>query len=267
MSGSLGQIFECLSALLFQLLCLQLQRFQLILQLLLLLSGSLLLGAELLFGLPHAVQQQLMLFGLCGERRKLLLQFPQLNRGLFSLLFRVAHAVCQISALLGDFLQLFALHTDFRLPLLQLIGARQNTRRSARRAARHGAARVDELPIACDNAEAVAVLSGNCQRTVHILRHNGSAESIVHDVAVIRFTFDQIRRHAAKARLMFQSGFAQRLRTNRIHRQKCRAAAVTALEHLNGFFAVFRTLDNDIGSSCTQRRFHRCDIAIRHMDE
>ena len=118
-----------------------------------------------------------------------------------------------------------------------------------------------------DKAEAVAVLSGNCQRTVHILRHNGSAEGIVHDVAVIRFTFDQIRRHAAKARLMFQAGFAQRLRTNRVHRQKGRAAAVTALEHLNGFFAIFRALDNDIGSSRTQCRFHRCDIAIRHMNE
>ena len=186
---------------------------------------------------------------------------------MFGLLFRVAHAVCQISALFGDFLQLFALHTDFLLPLLQLIGTRQNARRSAGRAARHGAARVDELSIARDNAEAVAVLSGNCQRTVHILRHNGSAEGIVHDVAVIRFTFDQIRRHAAKARLMFQAGFAQRLRTNRIHWQKGRAAAVTALEHLNGFFAIFRALDNDIGSSRTQCRFHRGDIAIRHMNE
>ena len=112
LSGSLGQIFQCLPALLIQLLYLQLQSFQLILQLLLLLSGSLLFGTELLFGLPHTVQQQLMLFGLCGERRKFLLQFPQLNRGLFGLLFRVAHAVCQISALFGDFLQLFALHTE-----------------------------------------------------------------------------------------------------------------------------------------------------------
>ena len=129
---------------------------------------------------------------------------------------------------------------------LDLVGAGQNARAAGGRAARHAAAGIHDLPVERDDTRAAAGGSRHPYRVVQRLGNDRPPQQIFHDALVFCLKRDQRRRDADKAALRAELIVRHPLAGDGAERQKGRAAAVAALEELNGGLAVVVRVHNDV---------------------
>ena len=96
---------------------------------------------------------------------------------------------------------------------------------------------------------------------------NGAAEGVFHDGAVLRVAGNETGGDGDEARLALADGILQRLGPDGGEGQEGRAAAVAALEHLDGGFAVFLGGDDDILHGRAERGLDGGGIAVFDADE
>ena len=164
-----------------------------------------------------------------------------------------------LALVLGQLLPLLA-------ELFQLVGTGEDTAVFHAAAAGHGAAGVDELPVQCHDAQAVAVLAGHADGVAQALGHDGTAQEIGHDLLIGRVERHQIVGHAHKARIPFRR-VLHHSSPDRVQGQEGGTAGVHALEHLNGVAAVVLAVDDNVLGGRAQRGLNGEGTLVIGADE
>ena len=129
---------------------------------------------------------------------------------------------------------------------LDLVGAAENAGVLRARAARHGAAGVDHLPVERDELEAVAVFSGNGHGAVHILHHNGFAQQGGYDLAQAAVAADEFVSNGNEAVLILQPLLFELAPADGGNGQERGAAKAVILEESDGAFGVVFVFGHDV---------------------
>ena len=145
--------------------------------------------------------------------------------------------------------------------------ARERARPARGRTAGHRAAGLQNLAVQRDDAEAVAVRPGECQRGVHIFRNDRACEQVLHDGRVAFIKRDQAVCGAEAAFLRFEPGFPQGIRADGIDRQEGRAAAVRAFQIFNAALAVRRRVHHNGGCGRAERDVDRGHELVLGRDQ
>lgn len=153
------------------------------------------------------------------------------------------------------------------LELLDLLRAAEDARAARGPAARHRAARVDDLPVEGDDAEAVAALFRDGGRTVKVPNDHDAAQKLVDHAPVALVAPDQVGGNADKAVRSGQPVFVEPIPLDRGDGQKGRPARLARFEHADGALGDRLVLDDDVLHRRAERDLHRERVVVLHRDE
>ena len=197
------------------------------------------LGFEILQVFLDRRGQELDLLGFLGAAQDLVLRFAEaaLDGGDLKLGLRGERGGlgCLLAEGLGAGGERFAFFREAR----ERIGAGQHARAFGGGAAGHAAARVHDLPVERDDAHAAAAGARHAHSVIERIADHSAAKGIFDDSAVLFITGNEAGSNRKEARLALADSVLQGLGLNRSKRKEGRAAAVAALEHLDGSLTVF----------------------------
>ena len=150
---------------------------------------------------------------------------------------------------------------------LQLVGPAEDARRAGGRAARHGAARVEDLAVQGNDLEAVAVFPGHGDGGVHVLGHHHPAQQIGKDVFVSGVELHQPVPHAHEAGLVLHGGIPELGGADGAQGEEGTPTAVPALQEGDGSLAVLLAVHHDVLHGAPQGNLHRHRVGVGHVDQ
>ena len=133
--------------------------------------------------------------------------------------------------------------------------------------ARHGAAGIEHLAVQRDDLKPVAILFGNGDGTVHILRHGGTPKQGLNHRPVLPVVCNEIRRDIDKAPAAGQPRLIERTPVHACQRQEGRAAKGVLFQVIDGALGIGLGIRDDILHCGAERRLNCGGIAVLRVDD
>ena len=137
------------------------------------------------------------------------------------------------------------------------------------RAARHGAACIDKLPVPRHDAQTVAILFGDPPRCVQVFCDESAPEKGIEEILIHRLAGEKARGDTADPRLLRRHHFRPVViaRMHGLQGIKGRAAQMLLRKPADDLSRCLRRIRHDIGNLSAERCFRGLHIFVRHTDE